>query len=80
MQKIFLRYPAFGFQNGFQIVIIKFIQLSALLDGGFEPHLICAYMGYSRTHLTRVKKLKKEGKSLARGPVGTPGRTKSSER
>ena len=36
-------------------------QVSALLDGGFQPATICAYMGYSPLLVRTVQRLKEDG-------------------
>ena len=45
--------------------MLKFKKVSTLLDGGFDDSAIAAYNNYSRSFISKVKKLKKEGKSLS---------------
>ena len=57
-------YVFVGYPCGFHKVMKTSQQVSSLLDGGFQPAMICAHMGYSPLLVRTVQKLKGDGKSL----------------
>ena len=55
--------------------VLQFIKVSTLLDGGFDASAIAAYNNCSRSFIGKIKKLKKEGKSLT--PKKSTGRPRT---
>ena len=52
----------------------QFKKVSTLLDGGFQPSAIAAYLDCCAKMIRKVRQLKKEGKSLS--PKKRTGRPK----